>query len=56
MFFMKTKSNNAISFRLTQTARDLLKAIAQEKGISATSAVEIAVRELAEREKIKLPD
>lgn len=40
-------------FRLTQEARELLKLLAEKLGVTKTSAVEIAIRKLAEQEKIK---
>ena len=44
---------NATSFRLSEEAIRLLKLLAELKGISQAAAIEIAVREMAKKEKIK---
>jgi hypothetical protein len=41
------------SFRLTSEARRLLEAIAETKGLSLTSALELMIRETAKREGIR---
>jgi len=41
-------------FRLSATAQDLLGALALKMGISKTAVVEIAVRQMAERERVAL--
>jgi hypothetical protein len=42
-----------VSFSLTANARRLLMALKSKHGISATSVVELAIREKAERDNIK---
>lgn len=43
------------SFRLTDDARELIRLLVQKKGVSQTDIVELAIRKLAEFEKVKLP-
>lgn len=43
------------TFRLSATARALLQSLALKKGVNLTSVIEIAVREMAERENITVP-
>ncbi len=42
------------SFRISPDALRLMKAMAETKGISQTAVVEIALRDLAKREKIRI--
>lgn len=42
------------SFRISPDALRLMKAMAEAKGISQTAVVEIALRDLAKREKIRI--
>ena len=42
------------SFRLTPEARDLIAALAAQKGITQSAVVELAVRDLAKREGLAL--
>jgi hypothetical protein len=42
------------SFRISPDALRLMKAVAEAKGISQTAVVEIALRDLAKREKIRI--
>lgn len=44
---------NATSFRLSDEAIRLLKLLADNKGISQAAALEIAIREMAKKEKVK---
>lgn len=44
----------AISFRLSAEAIRLIKALAGSKGLSQASVLEVALREMAKREKIEL--
>lgn len=39
--------------RLSEEALRLLKTLAEQKGISQTAVIELAVRELAKKEKVK---
>jgi hypothetical protein len=43
-----------ISFRVSSEAVRLIKVLSDEKGISQASIVEIAIRDLAKREKIEI--
>lgn len=43
----------ATSYRLSAEAIRLIKLIAEAKGLSQASALEIAIRELAKKESIK---
>jgi predicted DNA-binding protein len=42
-----------ISLRLTPEAKKLLKLLAESKGVSQAAIVEMLVRELAKKEKVK---
>lgn len=42
------------SFRISPDALRLMKSMAEAKGISQTAVVEIALRDLAKREKIRI--
>jgi hypothetical protein len=44
---------SSVSFRLTTEARRLLQAIAEKKGLSMTGALEVLIRDEAERKGIK---
>lgn len=44
----------AMAFRLTEEAHRLVETMAEENGLSKTSIVEIAIREKAKRDKIKV--
>lgn len=44
-----------ISFRLSEEGKKLLEAIAADTGVSQTSVVEMALRDLAKQRGIKLP-
>jgi predicted transcriptional regulator len=52
---MRTRRTDmkAMSFRLSDEARRLLRALAQSKAVSMTDVVELAIREMAKREGIK---
>lgn len=47
---METKQTN---FRLSEYCKKLLTVLSQKLGINNTSVVELAVRKLAEKEKVK---
>lgn len=42
-----------ISFRLTEDAIRLLKLLAEKKGVSQASIIELAIREMAKKEGMK---
>lgn len=42
------------NIRLTQDAKNLLTLLAQKLGLSRTGVIELAIRELAKKEKILL--
>ncbi len=41
--------------RLSETAVDLIKALADSKGVSQAAILEMAVREMAKREGVEVP-
>jgi predicted DNA-binding protein len=43
----------ATSFRLSKQAHEILALLSEQKGISKASVIEIALRELAAREKLR---
>lgn len=45
-------TSKAVTFRLTEEARRLLAEIAQKQGVDKTSALEVIIREVAERRGI----
>lgn len=45
----------ATSFRLSQTALDLLKQLADQLAISQTSVLELAIRQMAKEHDCKTP-
>lgn len=47
-----TRPKQPTSFRLTDTARELLQAIAEESGVSITAALETLIRDAAKRKGI----
>ena len=49
---MKTKEPSTTNLRLTPEAKRLLRGLAQKLGITMVAAIEIAIRLLAEREKV----
>jgi len=44
---------NATSFRLSDEAVRLIKLLAESKGVSQAAVLEVAIRELAKKEKVK---
>ena len=44
---------NATSFRLSEEALNLIKLLAESKGVSQAAIIEMAIREMAKKEKIK---
>jgi hypothetical protein len=46
-------TSKAATFRLTEEARRLLEEIARRQGVDKTAALEIIIREVAERRGIK---
>lgn len=48
-------SKRMVSFRLTEEARKLLEALAQNRGISRTATLEVLVRQIAEDEGLRRP-
>lgn len=49
-------TKSATSFRLSDPARMLLGALAQESGLSQASVVEVALRDMAKRRGVKVSD
>jgi predicted transcriptional regulator len=49
----KPKRAAQTTVRLTQHADDLLTKLAEKHGVSKTAIIEMAIREKAEREKVK---
>lgn len=49
---MRTKIQT--SFTLSKEAMELIAALAKKLGISKTGALEIAIRKLAEKEKVRI--
>lgn len=47
-----TQKKVAAGFRLSMTAQELLSGLALKMGVSKTAVVEIAVRQMAERERV----
>jgi len=43
------------SFRLSDTARELIESLTQKLGVSKTDVVEIAIRELAQSKGVQVP-
>lgn len=41
------------AFRLSEKAKSLLGALAEKLGVNQTSVVEMAIRQMAEREKVE---
>ena len=44
---------NATSFRLSEEALHLIKLLAESKGVSQAAVIEMAIREMAKKEKVK---
>ncbi len=44
----------AMAFRLTEEAQRLVETMAEENGLSKTSIVEMAIREKAKRDRVKV--
>ena len=44
---------NATSFRLSEEALRLIKLLAESKGVSQAAIIEMAIREMAKKEKVK---
>jgi hypothetical protein len=51
----ESKRKIPIGPRLSETAVDLIKALADHKGVSQAAVLEMAVREMAKREGVQLP-
>jgi len=45
------RNKQAVSFRLTPEAKQLIKELAKKLGISQADVIEIAIRKLAEQKK-----
>jgi predicted transcriptional regulator len=50
---MSPSKRKSSTMRLTDECRRLLLALANKKGVSQSAIIEMSVREMAEREKIK---
>lgn len=44
---------NATSFRLSEEALHLIKLLAESKGVSQAAVIEMAIRDMAKKEKVK---
>jgi len=44
------------AFRLSEKAKLLLSALAEKLGVNQTSVIEMAIRQIAEREKVEAND
>jgi predicted DNA-binding protein len=47
------KDRNATSIRLTPEAKELIARLSQKLGVNQTSVIEMAIRVLAEKEKVR---
>lgn len=45
---------NPVSTRLSETGRRILDALKAKKGVTGTAVIEMAIREMAEREGVKV--